>query len=95
MKQKILGLYNHIDEVIIMSTGSIEDFSDKISEIGPLYPFAGWEMIFVFFGFAFWIGWHIWQFKIETREYKEEMEKNINNKILERVFKREVKDPGI
>lgn len=78
-----------------MFTGSIENFSGNISEIGSLYPFAGWEMIFVFFGFAFWIGWHIWQFKIESSEYKEEMEKTINNKILDRVFKREVKDPGI
>ena len=78
-----------------MFTGSIENFSGNISEIGSLYPFAGWEMIFVFFGFAFWIGWHIRQFKIESSEYKEEMEKTINNKILDRVFKREVKDPGI
>jgi hypothetical protein len=69
-----------------MSTGTIENFAGKISEIGPLYPFSGWEMIFVLFCFAFWIGWHIWQIKIENREYKEELEKNINKDILDRVL---------
>jgi len=78
-----------------MSTGTIENFAGTISEIGPMYPFAGWEMIFVLFGFAFWIGWHVWQIKIENREYKEELEKNVNKEILKRVFEREEKDPGV
>ena len=78
-----------------MTTGSIENFAGNISEIGPLYPFAGWEMLFVFCGFAFWIGWLVWQFRIENREYKEEVEKNINGEILKRVLQTDPKDSGV
>ena len=78
-----------------MSTGSIENFAGKINEIGPLYPFTGWEMLFVFCGFVFWIGWHIWQLRIENREYKEELKENISKETLDRFLQREKQDPGV
>ncbi len=78
-----------------MSTGNVESFAGKINEIGPMYPFVGWECFLVVLGIIFWIGWHIWQFRFEIREYDEELKKYVNKEILSRVFEREEQDPGV
>ncbi len=54
-----------------MTTG-IESWAGNISEIGPIYPFVGSEVLLLIIGVVTWIGWHIWQSINETRTYEEE-----------------------
>ncbi len=54
-----------------MTTG-IESWAGTISEIGPIYPFVGSEVLLFIIGVVTWIGWHIWQSINETRTYEEE-----------------------
>ena len=52
-----------------MSLEEIKSFTGNIAEMGPIYPFIGWEWLFVILGVVFWIVWHVWQFKIEKDEF--------------------------
>ena len=58
-----------------MSTGNFESWGGTLTDIGPLYPFVGSEVLLSIVGLACWIGWHVWQLRIEKREYEEEVEK--------------------
>ena len=78
-----------------MSNANFQDFSGNISEIGPMYPFVGWEWLFVIVCVVFWLGWHVRQIRIENREFKEESAKYVNQEILDRVYEREEADPGV
>ena len=78
-----------------MSTGLVDNWLN-IDTFGPIYPFVGTEMLLTILGFAFWIGWHIWQLKKESAEFKEDIE-NINKqggpgKVLDGEAAREMKD---
>ena len=53
-------------------TGSFGDWSGNMTDIGPLYPFVGWEMLMVLLLLAFWIAWHVIQVRAETRQHEEE-----------------------
>ena len=55
-----------------MSTGSFENWAGNILEIGPIYPFVGFEFVLFLAGMAFWIAWQIWQIRQEKRTYNEE-----------------------
>lgn len=55
-----------------MTTGSFTDWSGNLLDIGPLYPFVGWEVFMVLLGFIFWIGWHILQIRAENRQMEKE-----------------------
>ena len=55
-----------------MTTASFESWAGNISEIGPIYPFVGSEVLLLIIGLVTWIGWHIWQSSHETRTYDEE-----------------------
>ena len=63
-----------------MSTGNIESWTGAISQIGPIYPFVGWETFFFIVGTVCWIGWHIWQVRFENRTYREDLEHLIKKK---------------
>jgi hypothetical protein len=43
-----------------------------LKDVGAIYPFQGSEVVLVILGFAFWIGWHIWQVRHENAELKSE-----------------------
>ncbi len=58
-----------------MMTGSFENFAGTITDIGPLYPFVGGEMVMCVIAVVFWLGWHISELWIEKREYEAEVEK--------------------
>ena len=53
-------------------TGGFGDWSGNMTDIGPLYPFVGWEMLMVLLLLAFWIAWHVIQVRAETRQHEEE-----------------------
>ncbi len=55
-----------------MSTG-IESWNVDLLTIGPMYPFPGSEVLLVIFGLATWIVWHIWQAKMETSNYADDL----------------------
>ena len=52
--------------VLAFSTG-LDSFSNP-SEIGPLYPFVGYEWLFVVAGVVLWILWHVAQIRMENRD---------------------------
>jgi hypothetical protein len=72
-----------------MATGNVTDWQGAMTEIGPLYPFPGLEMVLVIVGLVFWIGWHIWQARMETSNYNDDMETLKRNGNMERALKGE------
>lgn len=52
-----------------MQTGIIESWTVNPAEMGPLYPFVGYEVLFVVVGVVFWIAFTIWQLKSENADY--------------------------
>jgi hypothetical protein len=50
-----------------MSTGNFENWAGNIADIGPIYPFVGWEWLLVLIGVVYWVGWHIRQISSENR----------------------------
>ena len=57
-----------------MKTGSFMDWAGNIADIGPIYPFVGWEPILVIAGLVFWVAWHIVQLRQENKQLQEEDE---------------------
>ncbi len=54
-----------------MSTG-LESWNTNLLEIGPLYPFAGTEMLWALIGIATWVIWHVLQIRAENKTYDED-----------------------
>jgi hypothetical protein len=55
-----------------MSTGNVESWDGNVLDIGPIYPFVGWEGFMVLLCLFFWVGWHIWQIKMENNRLERE-----------------------
>ncbi len=55
-----------------MTTGNFTDWSGNLLDLGPLYPFVGWEGLMVLVLFVAWIGWHILQIRAENRQLHDE-----------------------
>jgi hypothetical protein len=55
-----------------MDTGNFSDWSGNMFDLGPLYPFVGWEKTMVILAFIFWIGWHVVQMRRENRQHDAE-----------------------
>jgi hypothetical protein len=51
-----------------MSTNGLTTWAVDLKDIGAIYPFQGWEVLFVILGLAFWIGWHVVQTRQENAE---------------------------
>ncbi len=78
-----------------MSTGLVDNWLN-LDTFGAIYPFVGTEVLLTVLGFAFWFGWHVWQYQKEDAEFKADIE-NINKqggpgKVLDEEGGREVKD---
>lgn len=50
-----------------MRTGLVDNWNGNMLDIGPIYPFVGWEVPMVIACFVFWIGWHYLQLRMENR----------------------------
>ena len=50
-----------------MSTGNFENWAGTIADIGPIYPFVGWEWLLVLIGVVYWIIWHVRQIRSENQ----------------------------
>jgi len=55
-----------------MQTGLIENWSGQPSEVGPLYPFVGSEMLFFVICVILWILWTLWQIRSENKQCQQE-----------------------
>ncbi len=78
-----------------MSTGSIENFTGNIAEIGPMYPFVGTEWLLALLCLVFWLAWQFWQMRLEIRQLGEDATKHARQEILDRVHKKEEADTSL
>jgi hypothetical protein len=69
-----------------MSTTLVDSWAVDISTLGPVYPFVGAEVLMVILALAFWIIWHIWQLRHESRTYNEERAKLATKEALEKAM---------
>ena len=53
-------------------TGNFGNWDGAILDIGPIYPFVGWETLMVIVLVVFWVGWHITQMRMENRTHDED-----------------------
>jgi hypothetical protein len=55
-----------------MTTGNVTDWSGNMLDLGPLYPFVGWEGFMVLLVFIAWIAWHLVQLRAESKQLDDE-----------------------
>jgi hypothetical protein len=55
-----------------MATGNVESWTGQILDIGPIYPFVGSEFVLFFIALVVWIGWHVIQIRMESKEFEED-----------------------
>jgi hypothetical protein len=72
-----------------MTTGNFVDFTGNIADLGPIYPFVGWEGFFCIVGLAVWIIWHIVQIRMENKELREHAEAHGDRDSLTEIMGRE------
>lgn len=71
-----------------MSTG-IENWVGTMTEVGPLYPFVGSEKLWLIVCVALWIIWHIWQTRIEKKQYEDEVRRYGDPETLRKLIRKE------
>jgi len=57
-----------------MSTIGYKSWAVDLADVGPIYPFQGWEVFMTILCVVFWIGWHRIQF-VREREHLEKARK--------------------
>lgn len=70
-----------------MSTTEVTTWAVDLATVGPIYPFVGTEMLWFVLGLIFWIGFHVWQIRFETRTYDEDFAHMKSPKNFERALK--------
>jgi hypothetical protein len=56
-----------------MTTTEMTSWAVDLATLGPIYPFVGTEVFWWVLGMAFWIGWHVWQMRAESRTFADDM----------------------
>lgn len=72
-----------------MATGEITTWGGNVTDIGPMYPFVGTETMMVVIGIVLWVVWHIWQLRLESREFAEDAERLRRSDTISKVLERE------
>lgn len=76
-----------------MSTTPIETWAGAdLSQIGPIYPMVGTEMVLVIAGVLFWLAFHVLQARIERRELEADEAAARSPGRIQRVFDAEAKE---
>ncbi len=74
----------------LSATGRVDTWTGaSAADIGPIYPFVGWEWLLLIIGMAFWIFWHIWQTRHESAAYRAETEKYASGDKIEKAIRGE------
>jgi len=55
-----------------MTTGNFTDWNGNLTDLGPIYPFVGWEWPMVIILLVIWIWWHVAQIRMENRQLDDE-----------------------
>ena len=75
-----------------LSTTTVETWKGAdLSQLGPIYPMVGSEMILVVIGVVFWIAFHFKQAAIEKKEMAADEAAARSPERLRRVFADEAK----
>ena len=53
-------------------TGHFTDWNGNITDLGPIYPFVGWEWLMAIVLLVIWVWWHIAQMQMENRQLDDE-----------------------
>ncbi len=73
-----------------MSMTGIETWAGAdLSQMGPIYPMVGTEMILFLIGLVFWLAFHVLQARIEKKEFEEDEAAARSPERLRRVFAEE------
>ena len=55
-----------------MRTGLVDNWDGNLFDLGPIYPFVGWEVPMVIVCVIFWIVWHYLQMHMENSTLEEQ-----------------------
>ncbi len=72
-----------------MTLEEVGNWQGNMLDIGPLYPWVGSETILVILGVIFWIGWHIWQIRMENANYEDDLNTLKQNDNMSKALKGE------
>jgi hypothetical protein len=68
-----------------MSTNGMTSWAVDLKDVGAIYPFQGTETALVIAGVVFWIGWHIWQIRLENAELAAEKARASDDKVTKAI----------
>ena len=69
-----------------MSTTPVDTWAVDLADVTLIYPWVGTEVLMVLVAVVLWIGWHVWQCKLESNTYKEEIEKHATSENLRKAI---------
>lgn len=78
-----------------MATGQVESWAGNISDMGPIYPFVGSEVLWFIVGLALWGLWHVLQIIQEKRAHREEVDNYGSTETLQRLVAGETPDQEV
>jgi|TARA_B110000093_G_C12798595_1_gene337794 hypothetical protein len=70
-----------------MSTTIVTTWATDLSQLGPIYPFVGSEVLMFILGLIFWISFHVIQIRKENQTFKEQIERFGDKQRLQQVVK--------
>ena len=73
-------------------TGLVESWETEPLEIGPMYPFVGWEVAMYVACVAFCLAFTIWKFVSEHRKYMSKARELRESDELEKIFSAQPKN---
>jgi len=71
-----------------MSTNGITSWAVDLKDVGAIYPFQGSEVLLVIVGLIFWVGWHVWQIRLESAEIEKEMKADMRDEATHKAIDR-------
>jgi hypothetical protein len=75
-----------------MTTGSFQNWAGSIADIGPIYPFVGFEAVMWIVAIVLWIAWHVVQTRRENEVFRDEIKRFGKPETLRKIVEKE--DPS-
>jgi hypothetical protein len=72
-----------------MTLAEAGNYAGNMAELNILYPWHGLEWLMALVCLVFWVGWHIWQFRMEDRNYSDDLKTLAREDNMQRVLKGE------